>query len=192
MPAPGRGKRKKETTVKRTRRIFFLYSIAILALAAADAKAQFRGGVRGEGRGGPDNGSKESRPPTQENRVDQLEQLLEELREDLKLTPEQQSAWQTYATKIRAMASDIARERNRGRANAQSDPVQRIDHSVDVARDRLTALEDIASAAKTLYASLSPDQKSAANPRLATIIPMSPDGVLSSPPERTGRQRISK
>jgi hypothetical protein len=90
------------------------------------------------------------------------------------------------------MASDIARERNRGRANAQSDPVQRIDHSVDVARDRLTALEDIASAAKTLYASLSPDQKSAANPRLATIIPMSPDGVLSSPPERTGRQRISK
>jgi hypothetical protein len=41
---------------------------------------------------------------------------------------------------------------------------------VDAARNRLTALEDIATSAKILYGSLSPQQKVVADPRLATIV----------------------
>ena len=48
--------------------------------------------------------------------------------------------------------------------------MQRLDHSVDVARNRLTALEDIAAAAKALYEQLTPDQQARADPRLATLV----------------------
>ena len=48
--------------------------------------------------------------------------------------------------------------------------LQRLDHAVDVARNRLTAVEDIAAAAKKLYAGLTPEQQSIADPRLATAI----------------------
>lgn len=50
--------------------------------------------------------------------------------------------------------------------------LQQLDRAVDVARNRLTALEDIASAAKTLYGSLTPQQKSLADSRFTTIIPL--------------------
>ena len=49
--------------------------------------------------------------------------------------------------------------------------LQRIDQSVDAARNRLTALEDISSAAKALYGRLTPEQQSLADTRLATTLP---------------------
>ena len=50
---------------------------------------------------------------------------------------------------------------------------------LDVERNKLTALEDIVQAAKTLYASLTPEQQAAADPRLANIV--SPPGLPSRP-----------
>jgi hypothetical protein len=48
--------------------------------------------------------------------------------------------------------------------------LQRLDHAVDVARNRFTAVENIAAAAKKLYAGLTPEQQSMADPRLATAV----------------------
>jgi hypothetical protein len=45
------------------------------------------------------------------------------------------------------------------REKAQIGVLQRVDRVVDVARDRLTAVEDIAISAKALYAQLAPAGK---------------------------------
>lgn len=133
-----------------------------LALAASaiatQARAQFGGRNR---RPSP---RKDEAP-----QVNTLEVTLYELEEDLKLTEAQRPLWQSYADKVRAMISDAARERARAKSVSGMSMLQRLDHMVDVERDRLTALEDIAQAAKTLYAGLAPEQQRAADPRLANI-----------------------
>ena len=139
--------------------------LAALALAAAsDASAQ------GRGRGA--RGGAEKSGQARDLKVDPLEETIEELRVDLKLAPEQQPAWDAYVDKVRALVLDIARERGRAADLAKErGALKRIDHTVDVARDRLTALEDIASAAKALYGKLTPEQQRIADPRLAALVP---------------------
>lgn len=141
-----------------------------LLLAAATtgpALAQMGGRRRGGmGRGGEDTGKKGGDEP----RVNMLELTAHELHEDLKLTPVQEPLWERYLEKVRALGTDIARERTQlpsGRT-----VTQQIDRVVDTARNRLTALEDIAQAAKDLYAKLTPEQQPAASPRLANLMLM--------------------
>jgi len=161
------------------------YLLIVAMTAATDAIAQFRGGVPGGG-GMPGGGARggrdgqmgrdqrpggEQHPAVQEDLVALAEYRLELLRVDLKLAPNQESSWKTYADKVSALAADMSRERVRVQSTLQMKSLQRIDQSVDVARNRLTALEDIAAAAKTLYAHLAPEQQSLADARLATTIP---------------------
>jgi hypothetical protein len=143
-----------------------------IAAAATPALAQFGGRRRGSG-------DREGRPMDKdgggEPRVNTLEVTVQELHEDLKLTSGQEPLWQAYIDKVRALGNDLARER--GRRPAQANVEQQIDRIVDAARNRLTALEDIAQAAKALYAKLSPEQQPAADPRLANLmaLPLSQD-----------------
>ena len=144
-----------------------------ITAAATPALAQF-GGRRRE------------RPSTEkdsggEPRVNTLEVTVQELHEDLKLTAEQEPLWQAYVDKVRALGNDVARER--GRRPAQANVQQQIDRILDAARNRLTALEDIAQAAKALYAKLSPEQQPAADPRLANLMamPLSADAPRGRP-----------
>ena len=108
----------------------------------------------------------------EEPRVNQLESSLQELHEDLKLAPQQEPLWESYADKVRALANDVARERNArpSATGTQLNVVQRMDRVVDTARNRLAALEDISQAGKSLFESLSPEQKSPADPRRANIM----------------------
>ena len=156
------------------RRKLFAFSFAALSLVTPAALAQF--GKRGKG--GGDKGGREA--------VSTLEVTLHEFHEDLKLRPEQEPLWQTYADGVRALASDVARER---RQVMQLAVLQRIDRVVDVARDRLTAVEDIALAAKALYAKLTPEQREVADPRLANLILMPLAGAAPAAAERAPRDR---
>jgi len=106
----------------------------------------------------------EQGPAIQEDAVSLTEYRLQLLREDLKLTSVQQPLWDAYADKVSALAADISRERVRLRATLQMNGLQRIDQSVDVARNRLTALEDIASAAKALYVGMRPNNSRSPTP----------------------------
>jgi hypothetical protein len=150
--------------------------IGLIAVSAAlDAMAQIGGGVPGGGmrgnRGRPDTGTREQRPPVQDNSPEQIEDRLGMLEEDLQLRADQRAAWQACEEKIIAYAADIGREQTRGLpGDASLSSLQQIDHTVDIARNRLTALEDIASAAKTLYGTLTAQQKSVIDPRLANIV----------------------
>jgi protein CpxP len=184
--------------MKAGKKFLGLVLTAAVTMAAADAMAQFRGGIPGGGMpGGGSRGSRDGqggynrdqrqggeRPAAQEDPASVSEYRLDLLRMDLKLAPDQESSWKAFADKVIALATDILRERNRAQATLQMKSMQRIDQSVDVARDRLTALEDIAAAAKTLYAHLTPEQQALADARLATTLPIGPARPANAPATR--------
>jgi len=137
----------------------------LLAGVTTAALAQFSG-RRGR-RGGDDQKKGGEEPP-----VNQIEVTLHEFHEDLKLTDAQEPAWEAYVDKVRALINDAAKEQRGQRQSVQTTVLQRIDRIVDSARNRLTALEDIAQSAKSLYSGLTPEQQKMADPRLANIIAM--------------------
>jgi hypothetical protein len=194
---------ERSLPVKVARTAFLFFLAGISALSAPQLMAQFRGGIpggggagggmRGGGRDGAADSTRNQRPTMQQNTPGQTEVVMHELYEDLKLTPAQQPAWQSYADKVQALASDLARERSRAQAgepaSTQLNALQQIDRTLDTARNRLTGLEDIAAAAKNLYESLTPEQKSVADSTLAKFIPSSAAERPANPPEQTGRRR---
>jgi hypothetical protein len=171
---------------------FIVSMIAVIfTLAALDALAQFGGGNRGRmGGGQPAGGGMQRGEATGggDNLGTLLEYRLESFQEDLKLTPNQQKLWDVYADRVRALGTDIVRERERARTPevTQLPAPRQIDHVLDVARNRMTALEDIAASAKTLYESLTPDQKLLADSRVATLVPLiAGSGPASGAPDTT-------
>ncbi|HEY2338721.1 MAG TPA: Spy/CpxP family protein refolding chaperone [Burkholderiales bacterium] len=142
-------------------------TLAILAAAPAVAFAQMGGRRRG---GGDRSGAKGAGGASQ---INQLEVTLGEFETDLKLAADQQKAWDAYADGIRALEKDVARDRAPHAADAQLDLAKRLDRAADLARDRLAAVEDIVDSAKGLLKTLTPEQRGAADPRLANLIGMS-------------------
>lgn len=100
---------------------------------------------------------------------------LELLEEDLRLLPEQRSAWQSYRERVLKLAEDAQRAARTALGGDLSAP-QRLDRLADIARDRLTAIEDIVDAGKHLYATLTPAQQIVADRRMAVPL-MSLAGV---------------
>jgi len=141
--------------------------LTLLAAAPAAAFAQMGGRPR---RGGGDKGGGGAKGGGQ---INPLEATLGEFEIDLKLTGDQQKAWDAYANGIRALQKDIARDRAPRASDAQLDLAKRLDRAADVARDRLTAVEDIVDSAKGILKTLNPEQRTMADPRLANLIGMS-------------------
>jgi Spy/CpxP family protein refolding chaperone len=176
--------------------------VALACVAAADAMAQFGGGGLGGGMGGGGRrgGGSRDQQQQQQQRQDKpaatpetganmLEQTIEELRIDLKLQPTQVPAWETYVGKARLLASDIARERSQTTVSLQANALKAIDRSVDAARNRLTALEDVGDAAKAFYGLLTPEQQAVADPRLAALMPARGDTYQAQVPRSGGQSR---
>jgi len=164
------------------RQLIALLGGALLAERAfAQSGRRGRGGMDSGGMGPGASQGKRGKEPTP-----MLEVTLHELQEDLKLAPQQQPLFDAYAETLRGLANDVARERQRQNAAkaVSATLVERIDRNVDALRDRLTAVEDIAQAAKALYARLNSDQQRTADPRLATLmlLPLSQEGPMKPPP----------
>ena len=159
------------------------------SLGSADSRAQFGGGngssrsgglggMMGGSRGGNrDQGNQDSRigrPVQPDNEsFDQIEYRLTLLEDELHLQKEQVTSWQSFAAKVTAYAGDLARARahatNTTSTSDGSNGVQYIEQTADAARNRATALDDVAIAAKALYAGLTADQKKLADLRIVTI-----------------------
>ena len=90
---------------------------------------------------------------------------MSQLEEDLQFTAGQMPLWKTYRMRVMDMLEDMKRG-PRVSASETTAP-RRFDSLADMARNRLTAVEDIADAGKALYASLTPAQKEIADRRLA-------------------------
>jgi hypothetical protein len=104
------------------------------------------------------------------------------LEEDLKLSPAQLKAWEPFAGRVHAVAEDIARERAPAQSLAQPNAMQQMNRAVDRVRNRLTALEDVSTAAKALYEILGPEQKMLVDARFPSIIPLIAGGAQASAP----------
>jgi hypothetical protein len=90
---------------------------------------------------------------------------MSQLEEDLQITAQQMPQWKAYRTRVMDMLEDIKRG-PRVSASETTAP-KRLDALADMARNRLTAVEDVVDAGKALYAVLSPAQKEIADRRLA-------------------------
>ena len=91
------------------------------------------------------------------------------LEEDLRIRPEQQKLWLNYRDRVLRLADDAQRTARTALAGTMSAP-ERLDRLSDIARDRLTAIEDIVEAGKQLYAALNPASKSVADRRMAVPV----------------------
>jgi hypothetical protein len=100
---------------------------------------------------------------------------LDQLETDLKLTPEQRAAWDAYADVVLRLADDMTRSQFVARASpqpTQATATQQLDQLAESERNRLTAVEEIATAGKALYAILSSEQRTIADRRL--VLPIRP------------------
>lgn len=147
---------------------------ALMTIFALDALAQSPGGSRGRPDGPrPQPGiARGEMPGGAADLANLLEFRLETMQDDLKLTPNQHRLFDAYADKVRALGDDILRDRARPQPATPPPAPQQIEHLLDIARNRMTALEDIAASAKNLYASLTPEQKLLADSRVATLVPL--------------------
>ena len=148
-----------------------LIATLVLVFACGSAMAQFggmrRGGQDGEGRGRQRPDSQLS-GVTQMSASDQVRMQLTDARLALKLEAAQNPLFDAYQDKVFALLSDLGRGVN---APSGEDTLKQIDRKVDVARNRLTAMEEISDAAKKLYAGLTPEQKTVADRVIPGTVP---------------------
>ena len=184
--------------MKDTKAISLLILTGIIAMSTHQAVAQYRGGMpgsggmRGGGRDGAVDSARSQRPGIQRENTPHPEVIMHELYEDLKIAPQQEAGWQAYVSKVQAMVSDLAREQKRTQASPQLPMSQQFDRVLDAARNRLTALEDIAVAAKSLYEELTPEQKIIADSRLAAIVSSAAAIRSENLSEQPGRRKTSQ
>ncbi len=190
------------------RRVLVTLAVAavLLAIGGKASYAQFgsrsglggifggssRGG-RGE-RGAQKDSTHVDRPiPQDADSYEQTEHRLMLMQVDLRLEPAQKGPWQAFAEKVLAYARDLSHERVLASIPVSTGTsiggLQHIEQTTDLARHRVSELEDIRTAASTLYKTFSPDQRQIADTRIVTIIAPHPslpaggdDGSKSSEP----------
>jgi LTXXQ motif family protein len=139
----------------------------LVALIAAGTLVQAQEPVR---RGGPSGPEEADRGAVQRGTLaGEFSAHLQEVKRRLKLQAAQQPAWESFAKRAQALMED--QMRGIARPIDPEDAVHQINRRVDVVRNRLAAMEDIADAAKQLYSSLSPDQRKVADELLPTAVP---------------------
>ena len=96
---------------------------------------------------------------------------LEQLRQALALTPQQQVYWQAYLERLEAYTQLHYRTRPAPRAGTET-ATRQFAHLIDQLQNRLAALEDIENAVVALYASLTPEQRKLADLQLYPTLPV--------------------
>jgi len=149
--------------------------VVLLALAITGMPAESQmpgGGRRGGMKGGGDAQGRAAGPTGAAAIADQLDVQLEDVRQQLHLQKEQEPVWNAYAERVDALMADQFGRRTPPPAAAEHEnALRQIDRKVDVRRNRLAAMEDVADAAKALYAKLTPEQQAIADRVLPPTVP---------------------
>lgn len=82
---------------------------------------------------------------------------LEYIKSELKITPQQEGAWQVFETAVKTQ-----RAKGRGTMTAKTAP-ERADAMVAYLEQRLAGAKEVAQAVKDLYGTLTPEQKTTAD-----------------------------
>lgn len=94
--------------------------------------------------------------------VERTEQRLEFLKSELKITSEQESAWNAYAEQAKAQAATMEAFHAQRPTAAQS-PAERMEQHAERMNLRAKQMTAMSSAVKDLYAALTPEQKAVAD-----------------------------
>ncbi len=89
---------------------------------------------------------------------------LAALKTELKITAEQESAWQAFATQAKSQAATMQAMHAAMQADTGSAP-QRMEQRTQMMKQRIAGMETMTSALNDLYAVLSPEQKALADQR---------------------------
>lgn len=99
-----------------------------------------------------------------------VEGYLAALKVELKITPDQDNAWQAFTTKAKQQAESMIARREqmfaKVSATNQSAP-ERLAQRAEFAKQGAASMETMAAAVKDLYATLTPEQKTIADQHLA-------------------------
>jgi Spy/CpxP family protein refolding chaperone len=99
-----------------------------------------------------------------------IEGHLAALKVELKITPDQDSAWQAFTTKARQQGETMLARRAQMSAQmsgtAPSAP-ERLAQRTELAKQGVAGMESMSAAVKDLYAALTPEQKTIADQLLA-------------------------
>lgn len=94
---------------------------------------------------------------------------LQETAQALELDPKQRVLWEAYQDKIGTLMNDI--NKIEPYRPPRQTAVQQIGRKVDLARNRLAAIEEVQEAADRLYQALNEEQRKTADQRLAGTLP---------------------
>jgi hypothetical protein len=87
---------------------------------------------------------------------------LAELKADLKITQDQEPAWQAFSDKVNAQAKDMAAMRDKMKLHQSTMPTtapDRMEMMAGMMKNRAEMMGNMADAVKTFYATLTPEQK---------------------------------
>jgi len=87
---------------------------------------------------------------------------LSELKAKLKLTKDQEPAWQTFSDQVNAQAKNMASMHDKMKGDMQNMPMtmpDRMAMMADMMKERAQNMTAMADAVKTFYATLTPEQK---------------------------------
>ncbi len=91
--------------------------------------------------------------------VARVNQRLARLKEELKITSDQESAWAAYAEKTRSNVKEMRDQMQAAmRAPAATAP-ERFDRHIELMKHRLVNFENMDQALKELYSALTPEQR---------------------------------
>lgn len=100
-----------------------------------------------------------------------VEGHLAALKVELKITPDQEKAWQTFAGKARSQSDTMIARREKFRGQAQANQTlpapERLAQRTERMKEGLANMEAMTAAVKDLYAVLTPEQKALADQQLA-------------------------
>lgn len=111
------------------------------------------------GGGGPRGGSG---PGAAAGPVAHQEARLAFLKDELKITANQESAWEAYAKQVKAEAATMESFRAQAPATTQS-AAERLEQRAELARLRAEQVKALSTTVKDLYAALTPEQKTIAD-----------------------------
>lgn len=160
--------------------------VVCIAMSTA-AWAQYPGGQGGQGgaRGGRDGPRPDAIRPAPAAEVPLnagalVQTQLDQIEDELKLAPEQRSAWGAYADKVQKLADEIARIRFEARTTTPtpSTAPQQLDRIAADMRGRAALVDEIVALGRTFYATLMPEQKVIADRRLALPLSLLATGVV--------------
>ncbi len=88
---------------------------------------------------------------------------LARFKEELKITSDQESAWNAYAEKTRNNVKDIRDQMQAAMRDTAETAPERFDRHIELMKKRLASFENMDDALKGLYAALTPEQKTIAD-----------------------------